>query len=179
VTDVIVTKSGRLRLRRPTADDLDLVFEIHGDPATNRFNPDGPDPDRDASWAKLEAWIEDWRRDGIGYHVVEEGDSGRPVGFTGVRHADAASWGEAPEPLLNLYYRYAPLAWGKGYAAEAARTMLAWARVHRQDRPLVAVIDPTNEPSLRLAQKLGFRHFRGIRYGGHPAFEYRLHAPPA
>jgi hypothetical protein len=47
------TAGGRLLLRRPTPDDLDDVFRIHGDELTNAHNPAGPD-DRDASRQRLE-----------------------------------------------------------------------------------------------------------------------------
>ena len=37
----------RLLLRRPTVDDIDAIFAIHADPATNRFNPAPPMTYRD------------------------------------------------------------------------------------------------------------------------------------
>lgn len=37
----------RLELRLPCAADGPAMFRIHGDPATNRYNPRGPDPDLD------------------------------------------------------------------------------------------------------------------------------------
>lgn len=45
----------------------------------------------------------------------------------------------------------------KGYASEAAQTLMDWAtREHGVNRFVVS-ISPTNEPSLRLARKFGFR----------------------
>ncbi|MCD8672342.1 GNAT family N-acetyltransferase, partial [Klebsiella pneumoniae] len=35
----------RLYLRRVNASDIDDLFRIYGDPATNTFNPAGPYPD--------------------------------------------------------------------------------------------------------------------------------------
>ncbi|WP_434005000.1 hypothetical protein [Candidatus Dormibacter sp.] len=32
----------RLLLRRPVMDDVEAHFVIHGDPATNQYNPNGP-----------------------------------------------------------------------------------------------------------------------------------------
>lgn len=168
-----LTESGRLRLRRPTPADAEGVFAIHGDPRTNLFNPAGPDRDRNASEARLASWLAGWEADGIGYEVVEEADTGSVVGFTGVRHADAGEWGERPEPVLNLYYRFAPSVWGRGYAAEAVRCVLRRARERRPNRPVVVITRPDNRPSLALAGRLGFAHFRDIEYGGAPSVEYR------
>jgi RimJ/RimL family protein N-acetyltransferase len=75
--------------------------------------------------------------------------------------------------LLNLYYRYAPEAWGKGYASVAARRVLEWARNHRPERPAVVITRPVNKPSLAVARTLGFVHHRDITFGGAPSVEHR------
>lgn len=49
-------RTARLLLRRPEPSDLGDVFRVHGDPATQRFNPAGPDPDVAASRTRLERW---------------------------------------------------------------------------------------------------------------------------
>jgi RimJ/RimL family protein N-acetyltransferase len=149
------------------------VHRIHGDPATNAHNPAGPDRDLAASAARLDSWLGHWERDGVGYHAVERVEDATVVGFTGVRHADAAEWDEAPEALLNLYYRFAPGSWGRGLATEAVTAALDWADAHRPDRPVVVVTRPGNRPSLGLARKVGFEHWRDISYGGAPSVEYR------
>ena len=102
------------RLRPPSADDLDDVFRIHGDPRTNLHNPAGPDRDLDASGARLAEWLEHWDRHGFGYWVVED-DDGAVIGFSGVRHE---IW--QGRPVLNLYYRFAPEVWGRGLASSVA-----------------------------------------------------------
>lgn len=96
-----VTSPGRLRLRRPTPDDLEVVHAIHSDPRTNIHNPAGRDRDRRASQARLTEWLEHWDEHGFGYQVVELTEQPMSViGFTGapkhlVRRARA-------EPLLPL-----------------------------------------------------------------------------
>jgi RimJ/RimL family protein N-acetyltransferase len=53
--------------------------------------------------------------------------------------------------------------WGRGFAGEAVATLVAFAferlRLHR----LEADVDPRNEPSLRLLEKLGFRREGTLR----------------
>ena len=65
------------------------------------------------------------------------------------------------QPLENTFhieigYHLLPAHWGKGYATEAARLILAFGfeilglpRIH-------AVVLPRNRPSLRIVDKLGF-----------------------
>ncbi|WP_447008564.1 GNAT family N-acetyltransferase [Saccharothrix isguenensis] len=60
------------------------------------------------------------------------------------------------EPTLNLFYRFRPRHWGRGYAPEMARAAVDWASRARPGRPVVIITDPDNTPSQRVAEKLGF-----------------------
>lgn len=46
---------------------------------------------------------------------------------------------------------------GKGYASEAAQALMDWATREHDVKKFVVSISPTNAPSLRIAQKFGFR----------------------
>ena len=46
---------------------------------------------------------------------------------------------------------------GKGYASEAAQALMDWATSEHDVKNFVVSISPMNEPSLRIAQKFGFR----------------------
>ncbi len=137
------------RVRRPTVEDLDDVFRIHGDPRTNRFNPAGPDADREVSRARLDGWLAHWDEHGFGYWTVESGD-GRVIGFSGVR---CEVW--LGRPVLNLYYRFAPEVWGRGVASAVAAHAIAWARAHQPGRPVLAHTTTDNEGSQRTAVAAG------------------------
>jgi RimJ/RimL family protein N-acetyltransferase len=62
-----------------------------------------------------------------------------------------------------------PVAHGKGYAFEAGRAALAWGDAHFGRVRMVCLIAPENAPSIRLAQKLGFRKYARAPYRGEPA----------
>lgn len=47
--------------------------------------------------------------------------------------------------------------WGKGYAQEAARGLMEWARAHLGVRHFVAYCDSENAASYRLMERLGMR----------------------
>jgi RimJ/RimL family protein N-acetyltransferase len=51
---------------------------------------------------------------------------------------------------------FAPSAQGQGYASEAAAAALDWADEHLKAAEIVAIIDPDNAPSIRVAEKAGF-----------------------
>jgi len=142
--------TARLVLRRPRADDADAMFAIHGDSATNRFNPYGPDPDHAASAATLARWREQWDVYGFGYWAVTLPADDEVIGFGGVR---VYPWRE--RDILNLYYRFAPSAWGHGYATEVARTAVILARTYLPQWPVVARVRAVNVPSVRVATRSG------------------------
>ncbi len=57
--------------------------------------------------------------------------------------------------MLNLYYRFTPSAWGKGYATELARTAVALAREHLPQWPVIALTRVENTASIRTAERAG------------------------
>lgn len=50
----------------------------------------------------------------------------------------------------------APAAHGRGYAIEACEAILAWFEPHFGKTAIWALISPGNDPSMKLAEKLGF-----------------------
>ncbi|MFC4805995.1 GNAT family N-acetyltransferase [Falsarthrobacter nasiphocae] len=160
-------RTQRLRLRPVEEHDVDAVWAVHSDPRTYEHRPDLVMTSRAEADALCEAWRLHWEKDGVGYCLVTDHDD-QPLGFCGVRFVELGS-----EAVLNLYYRFAPSAQGRGFAFEAAQAVLEWARDRHPSVPIVAMIDPKNEPSARLALKLGFR-LGGACGDGGGHVEYRL-----
>ncbi|MDH6703961.1 ribosomal-protein-alanine N-acetyltransferase [Kitasatospora sp. MAA19] len=147
----IVATTERLLLTQPRQGDAEAVFAVHGDPETNRYNPNGPHRDLAQSQEMLDGFVADWERDGVGYCTVatrEEPDT--VIGFAGLYLHTLDG-----EQVFNLYYRFRPSAWGRGYAAEAARGAMAEALPRFPGVPVVALIHADNLPSRRLAERLG------------------------
>jgi RimJ/RimL family protein N-acetyltransferase len=58
---------------------------------------------------------------------------------------------------VEMGYSIAPEHRQQGYAGEALRGMIDWARGHHDVRSFILSINPTNVPSLRMATALGFQ----------------------
>ncbi len=142
----------RLILRRPWADDGHAMFAVHGDPATNQYNPAGPDPDLATSEEILRQWQRHWEDNGFGYWTVMLAHTAKVIGFGGIMHV---TWRD--RDTLNLYYRLTPNAWGQGYATELARAAIALARTYLPLLPVVARTRPANTASMRTAEKAGLQ----------------------
>lgn len=89
--------------------------------------------------------------------VISERRTGRIIGMIGLGAIDRHDRG------AELYYWITPSEWGRGYASEAARAMLAVAfgrmRLHR----VTAHVHTLNSASLRVLRKLGFRREGRLR----------------
>ncbi|MFC5825434.1 GNAT family N-acetyltransferase [Nonomuraea insulae] len=159
-----VVHTARMVLSRVTADDLDAVHEIHSDPRTSVYHPSGPVTDLESSRAMLDLWLADWDQRGLGYWAARRPGESRVLGFGGLRRAMLDG-----REVLNLYYRFRPSAWGHGYAVELAQAALV---VGKGLGTVVAVIRDINEPSHRVAERVGMRKDRTIPYGGVPSDVY-------
>ena len=144
--------TSRLILRRLRIEDGPAMFIVHGDPATNRYNPSGPDPDVATSEKVLQEWLQGWEREGYGYWAITLSQSEDVVGFGGVRRV---IWRD--RDVLNLYYRLIPAIWGRGYASEMAQMAVVLARKHMPLLPVVARTREKNIASMRVAERAGLR----------------------
>jgi len=77
------------------------------------------------------------------------------------------------EQRLEFGYRLVQAARGRGYATEAGEALLARA-AQTFEGEIIAMIDPRNQPSHRVASKLGFRFWKQATADGHVADLYRI-----
>ena len=80
------------------------------------------------------------------------------IGFIGFHTLPGAEYLNSYAPdSVEFGYTIFPDYRGKGYASEAAQALMDWATREHQVTRFVVSISPMNQPSLRIAQKLGFR----------------------
>jgi RimJ/RimL family protein N-acetyltransferase len=162
----------RLLLRMPRQEDADDLLEYAGDPEVARWIG-GQTGDRASTEARIEDWLARWEVDGIGQFVVVRGV--KVLGRVGFVVWDSRSWeltsyadaGEHAETELG--WALAQAHWGTGYATEAARAARDWAHAERDVPRLVSLINPNNQRSIRVAEKLGASRERSIEMRGGPA----------
>ncbi len=160
---VPVIETERLRLRGHELRDFDASAAMWGDAAVARFIGGKPST-REESWGRLLRYIGHWHALGHGFWLIEEKATGAFVGEGGIGNfkREIEPRIEAPEAGWAL----SPAMHGKGYAHEAMSAALAWAEPHFSRTDFVCIIAPENQPSLKLANKLGFSEYaRGLYKG--------------
>ena len=146
----ISLRTPRLVLTPPTRADAQRVLELLSDPQSVVHNPSDGLRSLDQAAELVGRWTSQWERYGFGYWCLRTSEDGEFVGYCGVKTVRFRD-GEA----LNLVYRLAPYAWGRGLATEAASAVVAWAARHVPDRRVIARVRPGNLASQRVAAKAG------------------------
>ena len=154
----------RLRLRAWRRDDLRPYHAILSEPAVHRFF--GPEPmGQEECWRRICAGAGNWLLNGFGNLVVEQLADEKIVGtvalFTGWRDIEPV-FGHQPE----MGWIFATETHGTGIAREACEAVLEWAEETLEPTPIWAIISEGNEPSFRLAEKLGFKPLSTVDYHG-------------
>jgi RimJ/RimL family protein N-acetyltransferase len=127
-------------------------------------------------------WLTRWEANGLGLCALERRHDGRVLGRAGFLVWDTAVWepstfAEAGERAqVELGWMLAREHWRRGYATEAALALRDWAFAERGLTRLISLIRPGNEPSVRVAERIGERHAGEIVMGGLPALVYAVDA---
>jgi RimJ/RimL family protein N-acetyltransferase len=159
----------RLRLRPLVPGDLDALHAVLSDPVSMRFYPAPFDRQRTRAW--IDRWIAGYD-EGLGLMAIVERDTGELVGDSGPSLQEVDG-----EPFVELGWHVRLDRQGRGYATEegAACRDHAW-QVLEVDR-LISLIRPENVPSWKVAQKLGFRPWRGTVRAGMAHVVWSLERP--
>jgi len=161
----------RLVLRHWRKDDFRPYHAILQQPEVHRHFGSSAMSAEDC-WRRLMASAGGWQFNGFGTWAVDRKSDGKLVGnvglFTAWRDLEPES-GEEPE----MGWIMASETHGQGLAFEACRGVTDWAEANIPPTPLWAIIAPENEPSIRLAERLGFEHVHQTTYHDDPTLVLR------
>ncbi len=143
-------KSDLLTVRLWEENDRRAFRRMNADPRVMHFFPSTlSEADSDALLERLLAHQE---THGFTLWAVEDNSSGSLAGLTGLARVSF----DAPfVPCVEIGWRFLPEYWGKGYAIEAARLVLAYAFDSLNLPEVVSFTARANLPSQNLMQRLG------------------------
>jgi RimJ/RimL family protein N-acetyltransferase len=174
VTPLVETP--RLILRGRTLADFPAFAAMQADGDVMRYIAGAPISKEDA-WGKFARMHGLWALTGVGFWLIEEKASGAVIGEVGLAHFKRAiepPLSDAPE----FGWMLAGPAQGKGYASEALSAALAWGDAKFPGADFCCIIDEANAPSVRLAERHGFRRERPALYKGKEVIIFRRPASP-
>ncbi|MCP2256822.1 Protein N-acetyltransferase, RimJ/RimL family [Streptoalloteichus tenebrarius] len=162
----------RLRLRPLTRADVDPLHELLSDPDAARFLPFPVT--RELVRDHVEELLTADNPEGMGSYSWEDRETGEFVG-----HGDLRPCPETGDGRVEMGWYLLRKHQGLGLATEAARAVLDHAyRTVGLDQ-VIALVHEENEPSVRIARRLGFvPESRGTYYGG-PHILFTRPADPA
>jgi RimJ/RimL family protein N-acetyltransferase len=143
----------RLLLRQWKDTDYQPFAAMNADPAVMEHFP--APMTRAASDAMVDRIRASIDEQGFGLWALEVIETGRFIGFTGL---SVPSFEAHFLPAVEIGWRLAKGAWGKGYATEAARAALAHAFGPAGLDEVVSFTATTNKPSQRVMERIGMTH---------------------
>jgi RimJ/RimL family protein N-acetyltransferase len=155
-----VIETERLVLRDWRATDRPPFAALNADPEVMRHVGSGRPFDRAQSDTCLAHVREHWNEHGYGlWCAAPRSDPGACLGFIGL---SVPPFLPAVLPAVEVGWRLARPAWGRGLATEGARAALRHAFGELGLAGVVSIIDPANVRSRRVAEKLGMRRGRDV-----------------
>lgn len=150
-----VLETERLVLREVEEADAAFVLELLNSPGfLENIGDRGVRTKDEARSYILERMIGSYREHGFGMWLTLQKLDNTPVGLAGLVRREGLD-------MPDVGYAFAPRAWGRGYAQEAAAAVLAHARGPLGIPKLAAITTPENFASMAVLRKIGFT-FQGM-----------------
>ena len=145
-------QTDRLTLRQLTMEDIEFIFQHFHDPRVTQYLMDEP-PVADYAQAQaiIDFYLEPEGKTHNRWGIVRKGDQ-RLIGTCGYH-----KWVKA-HCRAEIGYDLAPDCWGQGYMTEALRAAIQHGFEHMGLNRIDALVYTHNDRSIRLLQRLGFRH---------------------
>jgi [ribosomal protein S5]-alanine N-acetyltransferase len=145
-----IIETERLQIRPLTIEDAGFILELLNDPSFIQNIGDRKVRSiADAQAYILNGPIASYAKNGFGLCLVTLKETGESTGMCGLINREQLD-------DIDLGYAFLPRYWSKGYALEAARAMLEFGWNTADLKRIVAITDPSNTPSNRVLEKLGF-----------------------
>ena len=152
---MFVLESERLSFRQMFASDLGDFAALQSDDETMRFL--GGSRSLDQSWETLQRIRRSYHENQFGLYAITLKATGRFAGRCGF-----IAWNIEGRREVELAYLIARQEWGNGLATEAARSLLHYGFTRLKQQRLIALINPANTRSLRVAEKAGLKFEREV-----------------
>lgn len=152
-----VLETERLLLCKLTPNDVEFIFELLNTPAWLKFIGDRGVKNLDnARDYIITGPMFSYNKNGFGLWLTKLKDSNTPLGLCGLIKRDALE-------DVDIGFAFLPEYTGKGYALEAAKATMEYAKTELGLKRIVAITTQDNEHSIALLKKIGFHYEKLIK----------------
>lgn len=167
----IFIETERLILREIIPEDAEAFFAMDSNPEVVKYVGIQPLTDISQSIEMIESIRKQYSENGIGRWAVISKDSGKLVGWSGLKLIKEIN---NHQNIHDLGYRFTPEYWGKGYATETSIAVLNYAFNEMKLNQVFAYADVKNDASNHVLRKLGFEEKNTFIDEGDDCFWYEL-----
>ncbi len=146
-------QTDRLILRYPNVKDFNFLKSMWESGKVMKYVgfPNG----LEQSDKKIESWIENWNTGDILRLIIEDKQTGKPIGETGYRRDDNYPFSDQVVAAPDI--KLMPDFWGKGLATEALEKLFEYIFNETEIKVIQVTPNVKNKKAIELYQKLGFK----------------------
>lgn len=152
----MILETERLILRKIKVEDAPFYFELFNDPDWIKFiNDKGLNSVKETALYLQNEFIPNICVNGLGFFTVFKKENNTPIGASSVLKREKLDF-------VDIGYGFLPIGRGKGYAKEATKRIIQYAKNELQQPKIFAFTKPNNEKSQKLLYSLSFQH-KGLK----------------
>ena len=163
-----VLETERLKFRQMEHKDVDLLMEIFADPIAMKYYPSTLSREHAMKW--IDWNIQSYELHGIGLWICELKENGTFIGQCGIIPQVVDGQEE-----MEVGYLLARKHWGQGYATEAAKALIDFGFNELGLTRIIATIYHKNDPSMRVAERIGMKFEKRTFVGKSDDVIYSIH----
>lgn len=168
----IFLETKRLIINTPESIDFDNLYALQTDADVMQYIGQGVRTSAEVT-SGLEKAITHQKKYGFSLGCVFEKESGVFVGRAGLIYLAY----DDTQPDIEVGYALTKDAWCKGYATELASALINWGFQHLPVTKLVGVINPRNDRSRRVLEKVRMNYVGLAHYWNSEVALYDIHKP--
>lgn len=154
----IIITTERLKLRTWLMEDIPMMALISSDPKVMEYFP--ATQDLKATERLINRINEQYKNYGYTLYATEIKETGEFIGFVGLSHPPfiIPDFKSSVRPIVEIGWRLSSDHWGKGYATEAAKAVLAYAFNVLNLNEIISFTTIANVRSRKVMEKIGLCH---------------------
>lgn len=165
----IFLETKRLIINTPEKIDFDNLYALQSDTDVMRYVGQGVRTQSEVMIG-LEKAIEHYKKHGFSLGCVFDKENGVFVGRAGLIYLGY----DDTQPDIEVGYALIKSAWGKGYGTELAKSLIDWGFQQLSVEKLVAVINPKNNKSRGVLEKVKMTYVGRAQYWSQDVDQYHI-----